>query len=185
MFFINKKMALLWLKRTARVIWKGLLWLQRVSLVVLALFTGGLITAEVVFRYFLEIPGLWVEELCTYVILWLYLLGASYATYERSYIRAGIMQMFFKDNPKVLSGFQVGAAFISLGVSCLLAIWSYNNFIWVLTVDPRTVVLFLPLAYARLGLVCGFTLMALYFLAELIDSVRGGFMYSAPGVNKC
>jgi TRAP-type C4-dicarboxylate transport system permease small subunit len=38
--------------------------------------------------------------------------------------------------------------------------------------NPRTIHLLLPLAYSRLALSVGFSLMIIYFLAELIASIR-------------
>lgn len=175
------KKLVLGLERTGRVIWKVLLSLQRVTLVVVAPLTSGLILAMIVFRYFLKIPALWVEELCLYLIPWLYLLGASYGTYKRTYIVGGVVDMFFKNSPRVLGWFKGGAALICLVASCVTAVLSYNNFIWLLGINPRTTMLSLPLAYSRLSLAVGFSLMALYFLTELIESVRADYKFRTGG----
>lgn len=181
---MNKKVLLAWLERTGRVAWETPLILQRASIVVLALSTCMLILSMVLFRYILHIPALWVEELCLYLIPWLYLIGASYGTYKRNYIVGGVVEVFFKSNPRVCGWFKGGAALICLGASCMSAVLSYKDFIWLLGANPRTSMLFLPLAYSRLSLLFGFTLISLYFLTELVESVRADSQFRTGG-KKC
>jgi len=163
-----------WLQRTGRVIWEALLGLQRVSLVVLSLYLTILVVFQVVIRYFLQIPfvGGAAEELTLYVIFWFYFLGAAYSTYNRTYIKGGVVEALFK-KPRVRGYFQVGVAAIPLAISCLFAVWGYQEFLWVLEVNKITIMLFLPQAFSYLSIFVGFALMSLYFLAELIESVRG------------
>lgn len=163
-----------WLQRTGRVIWEALVGLQRVSLVVLSLYLTLLVVFQVVIRYFLKIRfvGGAAEELTLYAIFWFYFLGATYSTYNRSYIKGGVVEVLFK-KPRVQGYFKVGAAAIPLAISCLFAVWGYQEFLWNLEVNTRTIMLFLPEAFSYLSIFAGFALMSLYFLTELIDSVRG------------
>ena len=162
-----------WLKKIAKIIWGTPLTLQRIILIVFSLFVITLIVGEVVFRYFLQMPVMWFEEIILYLVFWFYIAGAAYATYEHSHIKGGIVQIFIKNHPRVLACFQSGAAFLCLGLSSLLTVWSYNNFIWNLETGSRSTQLVLPLAYAQLSLPIGFILMAVYFFAEFIVSARG------------
>jgi len=163
-----------WLKRTGRVIWEALLGLQRASLVVLSIYLTILVLVQVVIRYFLQIPfvGGQVEELTLYVIFWFYFLGAVYSTYNRTYIKGGVIEALFK-KPRVQGYFHVGTAAIPLAISCLFAVWGYQEFLWNLEVNKRTIMLFLPQAFSYLSIFVGFALMSLYFLTGLIESVRG------------
>jgi len=83
-----------------------------------------------------------------------------------------VVEALFK-KPRVRGYFQVGAAAIPLAISCLFAVWGYQEFLWNLEVNKRTIMLFLPDAFSYLSIFVGFALMSLYFLTELIDSVRG------------
>lgn len=151
--------------------WKMIIRLQQAILVGLSLYFVILVVAEVLFRYFLKMPLMFVEELCVYSIFWLYLLGAAYGTYDRSHIKGELVQMFFKSS-RVVGGFKVGVTFICLVLSVLMSIWGYQSFMWDLHAHGETQMLFLPLAYARLSIFVGFAFMTIYFLAELIDSFR-------------
>ena len=168
-----RKMPAPWLERTGSVTWKAILSLQRVVLILLGMLTAGFIIASVVFRYFLNLPLMWVEELCLYLVFWYYIFGAAYATYGRSHIKGGVLSLVIKNKPRLLGSFHAGATLICLGLSCLLVVWSYYDFTWNLRLDSRTTMLFLPMAWAHLSLTVGFILMGLYFLTELIDSLRG------------
>ena len=133
-----------------------------------------LVLVQVVIRYFLKVPlvGGAVEELTLYVIFWFYFLGAVYSTYNRTYIKGGVVEALFK-KPRVQGYFQIGAAAIPLAISCLFAVWGYQEFLWNLEVHKRTIILFLPQAFSYLSIFAGFALMSLYFLTGLIESVRG------------
>lgn len=151
--------------------WEVPIRVQQAILVGLSLWFVMLVVAEVVLRYFLKMPLMFVEELCVYSILWLYLLGAGYGTYDRSHIKGELIQMLFKSS-RVIGGFKVGVTVICLGLSSLMSVWGYQSFMWDLHAHAETQMLFLPLAYARLSIPVGFALMTIYFLAELIDSIR-------------
>ena len=169
----SRQKWVVWLQRTGKTLWKTPLILQRVVMVVSALWLSGLIVASVIFRYFLEMPLMWVEELSLYFAFWFYLFGAALATHERSHIKGGGLLMAFKKYPRFLGCFQSGIISISLGLSCLASVWSYDMFSWTLRVGTETAFLRLPEAYAQLSLLVAFPLISMYFLVELIDSVRG------------
>ena len=80
--------------------------------------------------------------------------------------------MLLRTHPEVLKRLGVTSAAISLGLCCLMSVWGFKCFLWDLSTSPTTQVLFLPLAYARLSLFVGFSLMSVYFLAELISTVQ-------------
>ena len=159
-------------KRAARILWEAPLSIQRVVMVVLAVFLSFMVCAEVAARYYVHEPILWVEELILFVVFWFYFTGSVYATYKRSHIVGGVMHLFLKNKPRVLGSFRLAAALISLGLCCLFIVLSYSLFIYSLKVDPKTIHLMLHTSYARLALLCTFPLMAFYFLIELIGSIR-------------
>jgi len=167
------KKALRWLKKAEKVIWDVPLSVQRGMMIGLSLFMSFLVVAEVVIRYVVFTPQLWVEELTLYVVFWFYWAGGAYATYKHSHIVGGIVHMIFKNRPKVLGSFEILAAAIPLALTILMIHLSYRQFVYSLEVNPRTIHLFLPLVYARLSLLVGFVFMALYFARELVAAIRG------------
>ena len=161
------------MQRVARIIWEAPLSLQRVAMVLLAIYLSFMVCFEVAVRYYVQAPILWVEELIVFVVFWFYFTGGVYATYRRSHIVGGVLHMFFKNKPRALGSFQILASLICLGLCCLFTYLSYELFIYSLKVDPKTIHLQLHTSYARLAMLVTFPLMALYFLTELIGSIRG------------
>lgn len=165
--------------RAGKFLWNALLIPQRVVLVVLSLYTTGLIVASVIFRYFLHASFLWVEELTVYVVFWFYLMGAALCTYERTHIKGGVVHLVLRDRPRILRGSRTATTLLSFGLCVLFTFWGYEAFAYTLGGERATIHTRLPQAYAQLSLIPGFAFMSLYFLAELIDSIRGKFYGSA------
>jgi TRAP-type C4-dicarboxylate transport system permease small subunit len=153
--------------------WETPLSIQRVVMVVLAIFVSFMVVAEVAARYYVHEPILWVEELVLFVVFWFYFTGSAYATYKRKHIVGGVVHLLFKNKPKVISSFNTIAALISLSLCCLFVVLSYILFTYSLEVDPKTIHLMLHSSYARLSLLVTFPLMGFYFLTELIRTIRG------------
>ncbi len=173
------------MNRAARILWEAPLNLQRMVMILLAIYLSFMVFFEVAVRYYVKQPILFVEELIVYVVFWFYFTGAAYATYKRSHIVGGVLHLFLKNKPRVLSGFHIAAALISFGLSCLFTYLSYELFVYSLKVDPKTIRLMLHTSYARLAMLVTFPLMAFYFLVDLIGSirnfVRGGNNSSTAG----
>ena len=155
-----------------RAIWDVAPRLVKVGLILGCTAISGLIGAEVVSRSIFGHPLMFVEDIAIYSIVWVYMLGAIYGTYEQSHLKGGIMTMLLRRHPEILKRLHAANAVISLGFCSLLSTWAFQSFLWDLSTKPRTQVLFLPLEYARLSLFVGFSLMAIYFLRELIGTLQ-------------
>lgn len=160
--------------KAGKAVWRLLLILQQISGVTFSLLVTSLVVVMVICRYLLHVPLMWVEELDTYVAFWFYLLGASLATYKHLNIEGGIIHVVFRNRPRVQLGFKVGTNAIAVGLSSLLAAWSWSTFYWSIfgPGPPLTGTLFLPLGWSQLSLVVGFSLSALYFLVHLIQGIK-------------
>lgn len=162
---------MLTLDKAGRFLWRVPLDLQRVAVVTVGIVLLTIIMIEVVARYVTTTPVLWVEEIAAYLVFWYYILGAAYSTYERTYIKGGIVDVLTK-NPKIRGYFHVGNTIVALGVCGLFTVWGWQYFMWNFNLHPTTMLLFIPMEWSTLSIFVGFLLMTLYFLAELIDSVR-------------
>ena len=173
------------LERAGRIIWKVPISFLRVLIVVGCTVFSGLIGGEIISRYFFGMPHTSVEEIAVYGIVWVYMVGSIYGTYERTHLMGGIVHIVFKSS-RVIESFKAVTVSISLGLCCIMSVWGYQTFIWDLKTTPKTDFIYLPLEYARLSLFVGFGLMAIFFLTELIavarallhhskdDTLRGG-----------
>ena len=167
-----------WLKGIGKAIDKASVRCIGVALTAAGIGVASLVGIEVISRGIFQQPLVFIEDIVLYIVVWFYMLGAVYGTYKRDHLKGGIIHLFLKEKPRVLAGFNVGNTFISLGLCSLLGTWAWQTFIWDLQFSPETQVLLLPLAFARLSLFFGFSLMTIYFLVELIDVARALLRYS-------
>lgn len=165
------------LKRAGRIIWKVPISFLRVLIVVGCTAFSGLIGGEIISRYFFGMPHTYAEEIAVYGIVWIYMVGSIYGTYDRSHLMGGIVHIVFK-SARVIGSFKVVTVSISLGLCCVMSVWGYQTFMWDLKTTPETDFIYLPLEYARLSLFVGFGMMAIFFLTELIDVARALLRHS-------
>ena len=148
--------------------------LERFFLMTVGLVLLMLLIIAAVARYIVVAPILWVEEIIVYIVFWYYIIGAVYSTYERTYIKGGVMHLVLK-SPKARGYLNIVNALIPLALCCLFSVWGFQDFIWNLEFKSTTMMLYLPLEWAHLSIFAGFSLMALYFFKELIDSAHYSF----------
>lgn len=143
-----------------------------------------LIFFQVWARYIFHLPLLWVEEVAIVPAFWLYMMGAAYATYERTHITVDLVEItIHRPKRKLLVRFI--ASVITLGLAMLFLWWGYNFFIWDLQMKPQTMTLRFPMIYGRssfflaAGILGGF-----YFWVEAIDLARQLFWGKVPLMKK-
>jgi len=142
----------------------------------------GLIFSEVLLRYIFHLSLLWVEEIAIIPSFWLYMLGASYGSYERTHIRTDVVGLLIKDERKKLRA-RIITAFVTVAIAVLFAKWGIGFFQWDLQMHQLSYTLLLPLIWARSSIFVGSIIMASYFLIELIDLV-GQYFGKEPLVFK-
>jgi len=156
------------MKKIGLLIWHTLVNAQKGFLIASSCFLILLLTGEVIMRYLIHYPGMEVEEIATLVAFWLYFIGASYGTYDRSHIKVEIFHLILK-NPRKLAIAKTSATLIALALSGLMVYWGFHYFLWGITKGERSRVLLLPMVFSQTSIFFGGILMFLYFLTELID----------------
>ncbi|KUK61302.1 MAG: Tripartite ATP-independent periplasmic transporter DctQ component, partial [Synergistales bacterium 57_84] len=72
--------------------WRVLGILQKIIMIISSMAILTLVLVQVLLRYVFVMPLMGVEEVATMVGFWLYFMGASWGTAERSHIKADLMQ---------------------------------------------------------------------------------------------
>ena len=170
--------------KLAKIVWYGLIFLQKAIMVTGGCVIAILIFVEVFLRYVLASPLFGVEELILFIAMWLYLLGASYGAYERSHIQAELLHIWVKDKIWYSRAKSLGSM-ITVFLSITLIKWSYPYFIWGITRGAKSQALLLPMVIPQSAIFVGSILMSIYFSTELIDRILMGlgkkpFFVSAP-----
>ena len=158
------------MKKIALFLWKIPLFIQVFIMVVGGAVAGILIFIEVFLRYVLGSPLFGIEELILFIGMWLYFMGASYGAYERTHIKAELINIWCKDE-KSLNILRTVASSITVVLSLILVSWAYPYFVWELARGGTSQALLLPNVICQSAIFFGSFLMAIYFIAELIDNI--------------
>ena len=161
------------MKKLARFVWYGLIFLQKTIMVIGGCVIAVLIFVEVFLRYVLASPLFGIEELILFIAMWMYFLGASFGAYERTHIQAELIHLWFKDKRSYARAKSV-ACVITVFLSITMVKWSYPYFIWGITRGAKSQALLLPMAISQSAVFVGSILMSIYFSAELIDYLLQG-----------
>ncbi len=159
------------LAKIAKGIHHGTLNLQRIFLVIVFIPLTLAMFAETFARYVVGKGFFAMEDFIGYTAVWLYFIGAAYATYERTQVKAEITTMFIK-NQRVLGILKSVVAAISVGVAVIMTQWAYALAAFSIARDFRTPVYQVPFIYFQISILVGAFLMTVYFLWEFVDNVR-------------
>ena len=171
-------MAIMGCRKVLHGIWVVLLKMQIVLLVCAFLVTLSCMLLEVIFRYILEIEIYGLEELASAVCIWVYFLGAAYATYEGTHLKADLAHLFIRTSQSEAI-WKAVISIITLGLACYVMTWSYDYLIWGFTMGEYLriggAVGSFPSVYSHGGIFVGFILIVLYFTVESIRRLRTVF----------
>ena len=136
------------------------------------LFCTSLIIIEIISRYIFNSSIIGIEELAAYSAFWLYFIGASYGSYERSHIKAELTHLIFK-NPRQYAKSRAVTSIISFALSLYAIPWVYEGVEWsILKHEQSRATLFgsaYPTALFQVSILFGIVLMCFYFLVEAVQ----------------
>jgi len=127
--------------------------------------------AEVLTRYLFKTSLFGVEQFIGYAAVWLYLIGASYGTYERSHIKAEFINVIVKSKRKRDIIRTISAA-LSTFMSAIFTKWSWSYCVESVLTKETTPTHNVPMIYFQSALLVGAALMTIYFLWEMIEAAQ-------------
>lgn len=148
--------------------WKVLGLIQKIIMIVSSITVLTLVLVQVALRYIFVMPLMGVEEVATMVGFWLYFMGASWGTAERTHIKADLMAAIIKD-PAKLIWVKVFTALLSVVLACMMTWWGWGYVQWGLTRHQLSHTLMIPMIYSQSSIFFGAILMVFYFAVELFD----------------
>lgn len=152
---------------------------QRGIIIASSLMLTGLMVAEIVWRYLLNMPLLWQQELALITVMWLYMMGVAAAGFERSHLKTEIVQVLLKD-PRKLRIIEALATLITVVMAGFMVYWSSDLFLWGLQHHQVTPIMGIPWVAAQSSLFLTGILLFIYFLRELLDRIRHIFITEDP-----
>lgn len=152
-------------------IWNYLLIFQRSILIISGvLILLGLFTT-VLLRYIFQTDLFGLEELIIVPAIWMYFMGASYATYNKSHITADISDTFVKRKKSKLL-LRLINSIITLVIVLIYSYWSLGALIWSYQSGSSSNVWNLPQFVPQSAILVGFLLMVIYVSTDLAKDIR-------------
>ena len=147
---------------------RRLTWLVERVLVVLSLLIAAVVFLQVVFRYVLQQPLFWSEELPRYLLIWMSFLSAALAQKDEAHIN---ITLAVTPLPRVVRRWiRLLANLVILG---FLGILIYSGaLVTKITAAHRSTALQIPMAIVYVALPVGAALMMLYLILQIVRDVR-------------
>jgi TRAP-type C4-dicarboxylate transport system permease small subunit len=128
-----------------------------------------LAVSAVVFRYLVGSAIAWTEEIETFLMIWIIMIGAIYAKRTNSLLK---MDIFFNMAPPAVKRFLgIFQELVHCGIFLLMIIYGYRLAVQV--GNKGTSLLEIPLYWLYISLPIGAGGMLLVTLAQLYDLIRG------------
>lgn len=149
----------------------GVAEVQKTLAVAICLIVPVIIVTQVFMRYVLKVPLMGIEELLTFFIIWLYMLGGAVASKERTHISCGILTLYMK-KPLTIKIFNICKA----AFGCLCGAWIARWGWWYITYSfglwKVSDLLHIPMVLGEGAVFVGFALMLLFSVVELVDAIK-------------
>lgn len=145
--------------------------IKKTIAVVLSVVIVLLMVLEVITRYVFGEPFFGLEELTLISVMWLYMIGASMASRERSHLKADIVQ-FIVRNDRALRVITALATLIALVMAVMIAQWSFDLMAWGYRKQQTTPVFAIPWVFSQSSLFFGSLAFVLYLARDLFHDVR-------------
>jgi TRAP-type transport system small permease protein len=142
--------------------------IQRNFLFYLLMILTLAMLVEILSRFFLNKSVFGLSDFIGYSSVWLYAIGASYATFERTHIKAEFLSAFLSsDRARHLC--RLMAAVVSTVMAVIFTKWSYELCAYSIQIQEKTHAYPVPKVIFQTSFFIGGILMTIYFIAEIIS----------------
>jgi len=159
------------LSGTALSIWNGTLKLQRFLLLTCGVLLTALISIQVFTRYVMGISIFGIEELASFVAVYLYFIGASHGAWERGHISASLVELVVPEG-RGREAIAVMASAITVILSGWMAMWAWQYLAFTIKRGTMSLETGIPMAWVHGVMPVCLSLMTLYFAIECLDRVN-------------
>lgn len=154
----------------------------RWSLTFLLLLVTIMECVQVLLRYILHMPLMWLDETIIFPAIWMYMLGCANASRDDTQIVAKILPVFFP-KPRSAAVFDFCSRVFSVVISIWLTWHAAEYFFYSLETNRKTSYLFMPLYIGETAIAAGMVLITCYCLFHLSRSFRQLRMIFGKGKN--
>lgn len=162
----------------ALMLWNAKLKFQRFVLLVCGIVLTGLITVQVFTRYVLGISIFGIEELASFVAVYLYFIGAAHGAWERGHISASLVELVVPPG-RLRNAIALFASLISVILSGWMSLWAWQYLAFTLKRGTMSLEVGMSMAWVHGIMPVGLSLMTLYFTVEMLENWNRLFRSSA------
>ncbi|MDR3354811.1 MAG: TRAP transporter small permease [Synergistaceae bacterium] len=149
--------------------WKYTLAAQKAVIVLSTLCVVITLGAVIVCRYVLHYNFLGYIEIIVTAAIWMYFIGASYASWDECHINADIVSQFVSDRTKIILEIISKTFQVLIGIP--MTYLAYEMLTFDFQTNPVTVDLQIPLAFHHIAILISFALMAFYSAVYILRDV--------------
>lgn len=130
-----------------------------------------IVALAMLLRWLFNIDLVGYEEILVMFAFWLYMIGSSYGSYEKSQIAADILNIYLKEG-KVKASINLLRATLTFLLCLVFNYWAYDFVVWGITMGTKTPVWRLPMVIGQGSIFIGLTLMTFYNSVYLYDEIK-------------
>lgn len=145
-------------------VWRAFLQVIKTGIFVCAAVDIVVMFIAVVMRYIFHEDFFGYEEILMNVILWMYYLGAAYATYNETHIKGDVMSFVFKTG-KQKKFYNLSMVIISIIIMAFWVVWGFQYASWNIHSGGTSSALHIPLWIGQISIYIG--ILGLFFFAIL------------------
>ncbi len=129
------------------------------------------IVAEVILRNVVRVSLFGTSEIAVLSAWWFYMFGASLGAWERTHIKADILLVFVKKNPRGMAIVRTISSSLTVFLCAATASWAFTYIDRAIDLHRTSSYLRIPMIFAQAPILIGLILMTFYFLLQLTDHV--------------
>ncbi|MDR1578867.1 MAG: TRAP transporter small permease subunit [Synergistaceae bacterium] len=144
--------------------------LQKIIMIVSTVIMLALLASVVLFRYVLHADIYGYDEFLLSSAFWMYFIGATYAMYEGTHVKADIVGMFLPLKKRLR--LKLTAGVINIAVSAVLTVLAFNLAERAVETWQVSAVWDIPFLIYQLPIFIGFLLMTFYLTLETLKDFQ-------------
>ena len=167
------------MKRFGLLFWDWLVKLQRFFMIVTAIAVVFLVFGPLVMRE-IGIPFPGYEEFLLTFAFWMYMLGSSHGSFEKSQITADIMSRLLKGRKRQIQ--QVVASVLTFILGIILTYWALSLVLWSAHTGASSSVYKIPIVVGQASILVGLVISSFYHIVYMIKDIQVLFLQPRTSV---
>jgi len=149
-------------------VWIQFAKIQRTLIFILCIATTIIVGLACFLRYIFHMDLLAYTEYLLIVAFWLYMIGGTQGSYEKSHINADILSVYMKDGlaKDIINLLKLAASLI---LSAVFLSWALEFAIWSIQLGAKTPVLQIPRVMGECSIAVGYICITFYNFVYFID----------------